>query len=68
MTNIGHGQLFCKKKQKKLFSEGKIVSSMYVFFLQSAKEFLKQGSVTAEVFLGLMKVLHKTFMHLSFSD
>ena len=38
------------QKNKKLFSEGKIVSSMYVFFLQSAKEFLKQGSVTAEVF------------------
>ena len=55
-----------QKKTKKLFSEGKIVSSMYVFFLQAAKEFLKQGSVTAEVFFRANEGATQDFYALKF--
>ena len=57
---------FFAKKQKNFFSEGKIVSSMYVFFLQSAKEFLKQGSVTAEVFFRANEGATQDFYALKF--
>ena len=57
---------FFAKKQKNFFSEGKIVSSIYVFLLQSAKEFLKQGSVTAEVFFRANEGATQDFYALKF--